>query len=105
MIDHLETRIDALEAEVLNDVRQPQLGQIHRLKQEVQQVQRRIVPQREQFPAASAAILQLPGLERGSREYLRDIGDHLVQVAGELSARRTTSPRSPRRSSTPTRAA
>ncbi len=84
VIDHLETRIDALEAAVLNDVRQPQLGQIHRLKQEVQQVQRRIAPQREQFPAASAAILQLPGLERGSREYLRDIGDHLVQVAGEL---------------------
>jgi magnesium transporter len=84
VIDHLETRIDDLEAEVLNDVLQPQLGQIHRLKQEVQQVQRRIVPQREQFPAASAAILQLPGLERGSREYLRDVGDHLAQVAGEL---------------------
>jgi magnesium transporter len=84
VIDHLEARIDALEAEVLSDVRQPQLGRIHRLKQEVQQVQRRLAPQREQFPAASAAIMQIPGLERGSREYLRDVGDHLVQVAGEL---------------------
>ena len=42
-------------------------------------------PQRDHFPAASAAILALPGPERGaSSEYLRDVGDHLVQVAGEL---------------------
>jgi magnesium transporter len=31
-----------------------------------------------------AAILELPGLTRSSHEYLRDIGDHLAQVAGEL---------------------
>jgi magnesium transporter len=84
VIDHLEARIDALESEVLDDVRQSQLGHIHRLKQEVQQLHRRLVPQRDQFPGASAAIMGLPGLTRGSREYLRDIGDHLAQVAGEL---------------------
>ena len=28
--------------------------------------------------------MTLPGLTRGSREYLRDIGDHLAQVTGEL---------------------
>ena len=26
----------------------------------------------------------MPGLSRGTREYLRDVGDHLAQVAGEL---------------------
>ena len=31
-----------------------------------------------------AAIIALPGLTRGKREYLRDVGDHLVQVTGEL---------------------
>ena len=30
------------------------------------------------------AILDLPGLARGAREYLRDVGDHLAQIAGEL---------------------
>ena len=30
------------------------------------------------------AIHGLPGLTRGSREYLRDIGDHLAQVTGEF---------------------
>ena len=33
---------------------------------------------------ARRSILNLPGLARGTREYLRDIGDHLAQIAGEL---------------------
>ncbi len=84
VIDHLEARIDALEGEVLTDTTRRQLGEIYRLKQDVQALLRRLVPQRDQFGAATEAILALPGLTRGSREYLRDIGDHLAQLTGEL---------------------
>jgi magnesium transporter len=84
VIDHLEGRIDGLETQVLHDPRQPQLGQIHRPKQEVQQLHRRAVPQRDQFAGTSEAIMSLPGLTRGKREYLRDVADHMVQVASEL---------------------
>jgi magnesium transporter len=84
VVDHLESRIDALEGEVLNDTTRRQLGEIYRLKQEVQSLLRRLVPQRDQFGTATEAIDALPGLTRGSREYLRDIGDHLAQVTGEL---------------------
>jgi magnesium transporter len=84
VVDHLEARIDALEELVLRATDRRQLGDIYRLKQEVQGVQRKLVPQRDQFGAAMEAIVALPGLTRGSREYLRDIGDHLAQVTGEL---------------------
>jgi magnesium transporter len=84
VVDHLEARIDALEEAVLRDTDRRQLSDIYRLKQEVQQLQRRLVPQRDQFGAAAEAILELPGLTRGPREYLRDIGDHLAQITGEL---------------------
>ena len=84
VIDHLEARIDALEELVLRDADRRQLSEIYRLKQEVTAVQRRLVPQRDQFGAAVEAIMALPGLTRGSREYLRDIGDHVAQVTGEL---------------------
>jgi magnesium transporter len=83
-VEHLEARIDALEEIVLRDTDRRLLADIYRLKQEVQQLQRRLVPQRDQFGAAVDAILALPGLTRGPREYLRDIGDHLAQVTGEL---------------------
>jgi magnesium transporter len=84
VIDHLEGRIDALEEEVLSNPDRHQMREIYRLKQEVQGVQRRLVPQRDQFGAATEAIMDLPGLTRGSRAYLRDVGDHLAQITGEL---------------------
>lgn len=84
VVDHLESRIDALEAAVLANTDRSQLGEIYRLKQQVQLLQRRIVPQRDQFGGAIDAILALPGLTHGSPEHLRDIGDHLAQVTGEL---------------------
>jgi magnesium transporter len=84
VIDHLEERIDRLEEMVLHDTQRHQLGEIYWMKQEVLTVQRRFTSQRDQFGSASEAILDLPGLTHGSRAYLRDIGDHLAQVTGEL---------------------
>ena len=40
--------------------------------------------QRDHFQPAADAIRNLAGLTRGSKEYLRDVGDHLAQVSGEL---------------------
>jgi magnesium transporter len=85
IIELLEERIDALEAQVLlGKPRQEQLAEIYRLKQRIQELSRRVVPQRDRFLAGSEVILNLPGLARGAKEYLRDVGDHLAQVAGEL---------------------
>jgi magnesium transporter len=84
VIDHIEGQIDRLEGEVLADTTSAQLGAIYRLKQQVHLLQRRLVPQRDQFADAIEAIQALPGLTRGPREYLSDVGDHLVQVTGEL---------------------
>jgi magnesium transporter len=80
----LEERIDRLEADVLERPRRELLGRVYRRKQEVHELQRLIAGQRDQFQTASERILELAGLSRGTREYLRDIGDHLAQIANEL---------------------
>jgi magnesium transporter len=85
VVDHLEARIDTLEEAVLDETDRHQLSDIYRLKQQVQLVQRRLVPQRDQFPGATVAITALPGMTHGKREYLHDVGDHLAQVSSELS--------------------
>ena len=85
LIEHTEERIDALEAEVLNRPQRPHLERIYRLKQDIHGFERRIIAQRDYFPAAVEAIMALPGLSRGTRTYLRDVSDHLNQVAGELA--------------------
>jgi magnesium transporter len=84
VIAALEERIDALEREVLERTRREHLRGIYRLKQEVHELQRLIAGQRDQFQTASEAIMRLAGLSRGTRAYLRDIGDHLQQIGGEL---------------------
>jgi magnesium transporter len=84
VVEHLESRIDALEEQVLRDTDRRQLGEIYRLKQNVQSLLRKLVPQRDQFGSAMEAIVSLPGLTRGPREYLRDVADHLARETGEL---------------------
>ena len=85
VIERLEENIDAVEARVLlMKPRSEQLAEIYRLKQLVQELHRRVVPQHDQFLSGAETILNLPGLARGTREYLRDISDHLAQIAGEL---------------------
>ncbi len=83
-IARLEERIDALEGEVLERPRRELLRRVYRVKQEVHELQRLIAGQRDQFQSAAGAVLDLAGLSRSTREYLRDVGDHLAQIGGEL---------------------
>ena len=84
-LEAVQASVDALEGEVLSRPGQEHLGQIYRLKQEVHELARRVNPQRDRFQTGSEIILGLPGLTRGSREYLRDVGDHLTQISSELA--------------------
>jgi magnesium transporter len=85
VVEGLEDRIDALEGEVLDHARKAQLREIYRLRQAIREQLRIAAAQRDQWPAAADAIRVLPGLRQGTVEYLRDVGDHLAQVAGELT--------------------
>jgi magnesium transporter len=84
VIDALEHEIDDLEARVLDRPRRDHLTRIYRLKQDVHNLQRIVTAQREQFHRGTDSILGLAGLSKGTRPYLRDVSDHLVQVSGEL---------------------
>jgi magnesium transporter len=84
VITHVEARVDALEAEILERARREQLAVVYRTRQEVREMLRIAASQRDHFPSTADAIRQVPGLSHGTREYLRDVGDHLAQVAGEL---------------------
>jgi magnesium transporter len=83
VIEGLEERVDALEAEVLSRPRKEHLATIYRLRQEVRGIGRIASVQRDQFQAASDELQRLVDLA-DTGEYLRDIGDHLAQIAGEL---------------------
>jgi magnesium transporter len=84
VIAALENQIDDLEVAVLERPRREHLTQSYRLKQDVRELHRLTLAQFEQFKTAHDVILSLEGLTKGSRPYLRDIGDHLAQISGEF---------------------
>ena len=84
VIAAIERHVDGLEAQVFERTRREQLSRIYRLRQEVREHHLLITEQRDHFGPAAEAIRNLAGLSRGSKEYLRDVGDHLAQVSGEL---------------------
>jgi magnesium transporter len=84
VIDTIEQQIDAIEAAVLARPRRHFLSRIYRLKQCVHGLQRLVGAQKDQFRDAATQMLALDGFSHGTRAYLRDVGDHLTQVAGEL---------------------
>jgi magnesium transporter len=84
VINAVEGRVDALEGQILLRARREQLPVIYRMRQEVRELLRIAASQRDHFAPTAEAIRSLPGLAQGTREYLRDVGDHLAQVTGEL---------------------
>jgi magnesium transporter len=84
VIDAIEKRVDGIEGEILMRARRDHLSTIYRLRQDVRELLRISGAQRDHFLPTAEAIRAIPGLAQGTREYLRDVGDHLAQVAGEL---------------------
>jgi magnesium transporter len=84
VITAIETQVDRLEGEVFTRARRDHLSRIYLLRQEVREHHRLLGDQRDHFLPAAEAIRNLAGLNRGAKEYLRDVGDHLAQITGEL---------------------
>lgn len=84
IIEHVETRIDALEGRVLVRPMPDQLEAIYRLRQDVGRMHRVVHAQRVAVDRAGDALAILPGLTRGAKPYLRDVADHMERTDSEL---------------------
>ncbi len=84
VIVHIDRRVDEVEAQILDRPRREQLPVAYRLKQQVNDLTRHIVPQRARYTTAVESIQQLPGIARGSREWLRDVTAHLEIIQSDL---------------------
>jgi magnesium transporter len=84
MVSELEAAVGDMEAIVFERARREQLARIYRLRQEVRAHHHLLADQSDHFKPAAEAIRDLGGLSRGAREYLRDVGNHLAQITGEL---------------------
>ncbi len=84
VVAELDRRVDVVEGEVLERPRKDHLTTIYRLKQETGELLRLVAPQRDLLPIAVDTMHGIPGLERGSREWLRDVVTHVDSITGDM---------------------
>jgi magnesium transporter len=84
----VDEQIDALENAVVTRASEEQLQQIFQLKRRLVTLRRVATPQRDLLARAIDEITELPGFDPGSRDYFRDVYDHMIRVSDLIDSYR-----------------
>jgi magnesium transporter len=81
VLEQIDDAIDELEDAIVLRPTDKQLQQVFRLKRRLVALRRVITPQRDLAARTIDDIVDLPGLQSGTRDYFRDVYDHLIRVS------------------------
>lgn len=88
VLDEIDETIDALEDAIILSANNEQLQRVFHLKRVLGALRRVITPQRDLAQRAIDDINDLPGLSVGTRDYFRDVYDHLIRLSDTVDAYR-----------------
>ena len=88
LLADMDNEIDNLEAAVLANPSERQLGRLFTLKRELVVMRKVVTPERDLFASSVDRIAKLPGLELDERDYFRDIYDHLIRISDLIDSYR-----------------
>ena len=86
VVDELQVDVDEVEASVFSEERTDDSARIYRLKREISEVRRAVLPLRE--PMSRFAAGQVPEVDAAAAPFFRDVLDHLARTereSGDLS--------------------
>jgi magnesium transporter len=88
VLSSIDDDIDDLENDVIAQPTDEQLQRIFRLKRDLVAMRKVITPQRDIFARAADEIIELRGLEAATRDYFRDVYDHLIRISDLIDSYR-----------------
>jgi magnesium transporter len=88
VLDNVDDELDGLEETIIAAPTDEQLARIFRLKRALGRLRRVAAPARDLFQQAPEQITGLPGLAPGTRDYFRDVYDHLLRISELIDAQR-----------------
>ncbi len=88
VFDHLDERMEGLDAEIFDRPKPSQLEEITALRRELVALRRVVTPQRDLLARGVDDILEIPGLEADSRNYFRDVYDHAIRISDQIDSYR-----------------
>jgi len=84
VLSALDELVAELEEEVIERPSEEQLHEVARLQRELLALRRVVNPQRDLLLRVADVIADVPGLEEGSRDYLREVADDLGRVSSQI---------------------
>jgi len=87
-LEAVDDRIDTIEEAIVQDPQEAHLREVFELKRTLVDLRRTVAPQRDLAQRALADLASLPGLDAASKDYVRDLYDHLLRVADTIDSYR-----------------
>jgi magnesium transporter len=88
VLSAIDDAIDELEDAIVLQPDDAQLQRLFRLKRALVTLRRVVTPQRDLAARTIDEIAELPGLEPDTRDYFRDVYDHLIRVSDMVDSYR-----------------
>ncbi len=88
VLDGIDDEIDRLEDAIVLGPNDEQLQRIFHLKRSLVTLRRIITPQRDLAARTIEDLADLPGLDPGTRDYFRDVYDHLIRLSDMVDSYR-----------------
>ena len=88
LLEDLEDRLERLDEEIFAEASPDHLQPLTELRRDLVMLGRVATPQRDMLARHIDDILQLPGLEKDSRDYFRDVYDHAIRISDQIDSYR-----------------
>jgi magnesium transporter len=88
ILEAIDDHIDELEDAIVTHPDDEQLAQVFKLKRSLVVMRRIVTPQRDLAARTIDDINNIPGLDPGTRDYFRDVYDHLIRVSDLIDSYR-----------------
>jgi magnesium transporter len=80
--------IDNLEAAILKNPTEEQLGTLFGMKRLIMNIRKVITPQRDMIAGLNSGMVELPGMADSGTAYFRNLYDHLIRISDMVDAYR-----------------
>jgi magnesium transporter len=88
VLSGMDDEIDDLQEAIVQQPSNEELQRLFDLKRTLVYLRRAVAPQRDLFARAIDQVDNLPGLEPDTRDYFRDVYDHLIRISEQIDSNR-----------------
>jgi magnesium transporter len=86
VLEKLDEALEKLDEEIFDQPTPAHLQQITTMRRQLVDLRRVATPQRDLLARGTDDIMEIPGLEKDSREYFRDVYDHAIRISEQIDS-------------------